>query len=254
MIPFEEMDDRLRALGIKRAWLATKTPYTADYIRTVLAPNSTRRTERVQEILSDAIEREETQRASCTTLPDRFSLEVSPEVFENYSQIALGEKMTLKEWSIKTLNEAADAAMLATSEESNIIDGPFHIDLIGGVAAGAPIALDHHAQSIPVTKEFPPDHYALRVFGESMEPKIPDGSVIVVKRLPDGTAPKKKSIVVYSDGEGSTLKQLAYRDAESDEEGNSMGRVPVLKSLNKAFANATTMECGRIEAVYVETL
>lgn len=66
MIPFEELDSRLLKLGKDRSWLAEVTPYSADYIRTVLAPNSTRRTDRVLRILSEAIEKEETAQGSPT--------------------------------------------------------------------------------------------------------------------------------------------------------------------------------------------
>ena len=38
------------------------------------------------------------------------------------------------------------------------------------------------------------------------------------------------------------------------EDADNMGNVPVLRSLNKAFKDATTMEGGKIEAVFVETL
>lgn len=132
--------------------------------------------------------------------------------------------------------------------------GEFWLDLYGGIAAGQPI--DFIAQEpIPVAKEYPEDHYAYRVFGQSMEPKIKDGSVIVVKQW--GTAkgfPKKGTIVVYSDGSGITLKEFGYRKAGPDEEADTFGNVPVLRSLNKAFPDVQTMEGGRIEAIFVESL
>lgn len=59
MIPFEEMDRRLEAIGKDRSWLAEETKRSPDHIRTLLAPNSTRRSEKVQALLSDAIVREE---------------------------------------------------------------------------------------------------------------------------------------------------------------------------------------------------
>ena len=80
MIPFEEIDARLEALGKDRVWLGENTPYSSDYLRTVLAPNSTRRTERVQKIISDAIEREESDRASAEQqIPGVFDVLVTPE-------------------------------------------------------------------------------------------------------------------------------------------------------------------------------
>lgn len=130
----------------------------------------------------------------------------------------------------------------------------FWIDLRGGVAAGSQISSQVIEEPIPAGKEYPDDHYALRVFGQSMEPQIPDGSTIVVKSWPSDRTPKKGVIVVYSDGSGSTLKVFGYRKAKSGEESDSMGNIPVLRSLNPAFQDVQTMDGGKIDAVYVETI
>lgn len=65
MIPFDEMDDRLRALGVDRAWLASKSGRSPHSIRAALAPNATpkNRSELLQRALSAAIEREEADQA-----------------------------------------------------------------------------------------------------------------------------------------------------------------------------------------------
>jgi len=132
------------------------------------------------------------------------------------------------------------------------------IDLRGGVAAGAPISAHVVIEPIPAGKEWPDDHYALKVFGASMEPKIPDGSTIVVKAWPPSKgAPRKGSIVVYSDSSGSTLKVLSYRKAKAADDPeavNAMGDVAVLKSLNPAFPDVQTLEGGKIDAVFVVVL
>lgn len=73
MIPFEQIDDRLAALGKTRAWLATISPYTSNSIRAALAPNSTKRSERLHKVLSDAIEAEEARQAKSPQIPPGFS-------------------------------------------------------------------------------------------------------------------------------------------------------------------------------------
>lgn len=84
---------------------------------------------------------------------------------------------------------------------------------------------------------------------------LPDGSTIVVKVFhPDMGTPKKGTIVVYSDGSGSTLKEFGYRKAMAGEEADKFGNVPVLRSINKAFPDVQTMEGGRIDAVLVEVI
>ncbi|RYD38433.1 MAG: S24 family peptidase [Verrucomicrobiaceae bacterium] len=129
------------------------------------------------------------------------------------------------------------------------------IDLRGGVAAGAPISSHIVEEPVRVKRTFPDDHYALRVFGQSMEPKIPDGALIIVKHWPrEKGTPRKGTIVVYSDGTGSTLKEFGYRKAKPSEltEADAMGNIPVLRSLNKAYPEVQTLEDGKIDAILVE--
>ncbi|RYD62374.1 MAG: hypothetical protein EOP83_14800 [Verrucomicrobiaceae bacterium] len=129
------------------------------------------------------------------------------------------------------------------------------IDMLGGLAAGTPITGHVMQEPIEVEKNYDSDHYALRVFGSSMEPKIKDGATIIVRRWStEKGVPKKGTLVVWSDGTGSSLKEFGYRKAKADEEGDSMGNVPVLRSLNKAFPEVQVLEGGRIDAVFVEVL
>jgi SOS-response transcriptional repressor LexA len=142
---------------------------------------------------------------------------------------------------------ASDAATSATTH---------WLDLLGGIAAGAPIAADLTPQPVQVPRAYPDDHYALKVFGRSMEPRIPDGATIIVQRFQGKGFPKKGTLVVYNDGHGATLKELAYRKAKPGEEdqGNTFHQIPVLKSLNPAFKDVQTMEGGRIDGVLVEVV
>lgn len=129
------------------------------------------------------------------------------------------------------------------------------LDLRGGVAAGAPISSHIVEEPVRVKRTYPDDHYALRVFGQSMEPKIPDGSLIIVKHWPlEKGTPRKGTIVVYSDGTGSTLKEFGYRKAKPSEltEADAMGNIPVLRSLNKAYPEIQTLEDGKIDAILIE--
>ena len=115
MIPFEEIDSRLEKLKKDRVWLAENTPYSADYIRTVLAPKSTRRTPRVQQVLSDAIEREEASRkdpqqfsSSEAARLDYIAIEVDSKRMDSYQEAAKTAVKTLKEWTISELDRAAE--------------------------------------------------------------------------------------------------------------------------------------------------
>ena len=65
MIPFEEIDKRLDALGKDRKWLAEASGRKPDSIRVALATNADQknRTSLLQKALSDAIEREDLAQA-----------------------------------------------------------------------------------------------------------------------------------------------------------------------------------------------
>lgn len=189
-----------------------------------------------------------------------------PKLIESAQAAADKEGKTLSDYVLKAISDQLERERSIERDSSNtlpisrprIAASPelkvFWLDLCGGVAAGSQIATDAPNEPIPVSRPYDDDCYALRVFGQSMEPTIPDGSVIVVHRMPDGTSPKKESIVVYSDAYGLSLKKLAYRKAKADEEANTFGKVAVLKSINPDFPEIHTMDGGRIEAVFVEIL
>ncbi len=65
MVRFEEMTPRLKALGLKPAWLAKESGRALQSIYCALAPNAAARyrSEFLQRALSEAIEREESARA-----------------------------------------------------------------------------------------------------------------------------------------------------------------------------------------------
>jgi hypothetical protein len=131
MIHFDQMKVRLKGIGKDRTWLAENTPYSADYIRTVLAPNSTRRTDRIQEILSNAIEREE-QRKHLATLDgaqelcDRITIECTPEERREWDQAARGQERALDDWIVGTLNTAAEFWQ-STQQQLKVAEDP-HTD------------------------------------------------------------------------------------------------------------------------------
>ncbi|WP_052573899.1 S24 family peptidase [Haloferula sp. BvORR071] len=201
-----------------------------------------------------------------------FSVEVDLTTFRTYNRAALSKGLTIEDWIIRTCDdEVARMEMDAGPRTSGIIpiraaaapltdhaataaDSAHWLDLLGGIAAGAPIAADLTPQPIRVPRAYPDGHYALKVCGRSMEPKIPDGATIIVAPFQGKGFPKKGSLVIYNDGHGATLKELAYRKAKPGEEGNSFDQVPILKSLNPAFKDVQTMEGGRIDGVMVEVV
>jgi hypothetical protein len=87
MIPFEEIDAALKALGKDRAWLAIESGRKPDSIRVALATNADpkNRSELLQKALSDAIEREREKRADA----QRIQFEAPPEIPAGHTAIYL---------------------------------------------------------------------------------------------------------------------------------------------------------------------
>lgn len=205
-----------------------------------------------------------------------FSIQVDLQTFRTYNRAAVAQRLTLEEWVIKTCDEEvvrlagagageerkilpmivaeAPAASASANYGTRRTSGGHWIDLVGGVAAGAPISTHIVEAPVEVEKEYPEGCYALRVFGDSMARKIPDGSVVVVRPWDRARTPKKGTIVVYSDASGSTLKEFGYRKAKAGEDADAMGNVPALRSLNPLYKEVQTMEGGRIDAVLVDVV
>lgn len=115
MIPFDEIDNRLKELGKDRAWLADETSRSPDSLRAALAPKAKpkNRSSLLQKALTDAIVREE-ERQAAPPIPvapvpalDRVTVECTEEERRAWQQAALDEELTLDPWIIDTLNKAA---------------------------------------------------------------------------------------------------------------------------------------------------
>lgn len=117
MIPFDQIDKRLEALGKDRSWLSQESGRKPDSIRVALAPNAppAKRSTLLQKALSDAIEREEDARnetPAASILPlDRITLEVDSTRMGNYLEAAKDARQTIKEWTIHELDRAAQEWM-----------------------------------------------------------------------------------------------------------------------------------------------
>jgi SOS-response transcriptional repressor LexA len=219
-------------------------------------------------LMEDDRQADEDRRKRQDPQPQIFSVEVDLASFRDYSRAALEANLTLEEWVIHTCDAEvgrlardkvialppAAAATRLLEETLPTLSGGFWIDLHGGIAAGSRISSDIQPEPVRVSRDYPADHYALKVFGRSMEPKIRDGSLIIVKHWHGQGFPRKGTIVAYSDGQGATLKEFGYRKAQPGEEADTFGNIPVLRSLNKEFPDVQTLEGGRIDAVLVETV
>ena len=126
MIPFDEIDSRLKRIGKDRAWLAEVTGRSAGSIRAALAPNALpkHRSGLLQKALSDAIESEEGEKGDPDETHERLILKVSEEQFEAYNRASLSEGKTIKEWIMAVLEEAAQGEnTFGAAKESKLSPG-----------------------------------------------------------------------------------------------------------------------------------
>lgn len=112
--------------------------------------------------------------------------------------------------SLETLNDIA--AALGTTAEKIISDGaekPFKVPVFGSVSAGNPlVAMEDIVEWEELPKEWENQgvFYGLRVKGASMEPRISDGDVVIVKQQPD--VDNGELAIVLINGNEATFKKV----------------------------------------------
>lgn len=102
--------------------------------------------------------------------------------------------------------------------QDNFFDGPprstggVWIPVLGKIAAGIPIeAIEDIEDYEEITKEMAShgEHFALRVKGDSMEPKISNGDVVIVCKQEDCETGDVAAVIV--NGESATVKRIKKR-------------------------------------------
>lgn len=181
-------------------------------------------------------------------------------------QFSKSEWETIKEY--QKLHPGKSVAQLAEEFVLNLADSlqknfsftPQVIDLfsesldyttqvVGNTAAGKPSSGETVPQDIRIYRPLEWGEFVLRVNGKSMEPEIPDESLVIIKKYEDYLFPALGSLVVYNEGNDYTLKKLAKR------KNPGTGKMEyVLKSINPAYKDVEPIAEGKISGIYVETL
>lgn len=130
---------------------------------------------------------------------------------------------------------------------ASFLDQP--VPVIGNIAAGALTPGDNIPYHIKTERPVGKWEYVLQVEGKSMEPVIPDGSLVVMRKHTIPPIPKVGTIVEYNDERGVTLKKLGRK--KNPETGKMEY---VLHPLNPDFGDIEPMDGGKISGIYVETL
>lgn len=87
------------------------------------------------------------------------------------------------------------------------------IPVLGTVAAGIPISavediLDY--EEVPQSWESQGEFFALKIKGDSMEPRMESGDVVIVKQQPDANS--GDTVIVLVNGDDATCKKLQKTD------------------------------------------
>ena len=109
-----------------------------------------------------------------------------------------------------TLQRIADAAGVPLSYITGERNGAIKIPVLGYVAAGLPIeavreVLDYEDISPDMLRDGS-EYFALKIKGSSMEPKISDGDVVIVRVQPD--VDSGQVAIVCVNGEEATCKKI----------------------------------------------
>lgn len=124
---------------------------------------------------------------------------------------------------MNTLQKIADIFNVSTSylvgeKENKHLRGAVKIAVMGNVAAGTPItAIQEYIdigdsdtwEEIPEALASTGDFFALRINGDSMEPKMSRGDIVIVRQQPDVNS-GEIGIVMVGDGE-ATCKKIKKR-------------------------------------------
>ena len=89
----------------------------------------------------------------------------------------------------------------------------FKIPVLGNVAAGIPISavediLDY--EEVPASWQSQGEFFALRIKGDSMQPKIDDGAVVIVRQQSDANS--GDTVIALVNGDDATCKKLEKTD------------------------------------------
>lgn len=108
--------------------------------------------------------------------------------------------------------ERSDLLNTSTSEEKKTTSA-LKIPVLGNVAAGIPISavediLDY--EEVPSSWQSQGEFFALRIKGDSMQPKIDNGDVVIVRQQSDANS--GDTVIALVNGDDATCKRLEKTD------------------------------------------
>ena len=106
-----------------------------------------------------------------------------------------------------------EAYLMGWEEKSEQTTQGLQIPVLGTVAAGIPISavediLDY--EEVPQSWESQGEFFGLRIKGDSMQPKIDDGDVVIVRQQSDANS--GDTVIALVNGDDATCKKLQKTD------------------------------------------
>ena len=257
----EDIKKWLKDSGKSREWLAEQCGVgkrVLDYWLSAARPVPSKALLIIQRLMTEKIspippqveidftdEEWEVIRAAMTATQQTF-MEFINSAFRNalkdFADIALQNAAKEKEATRKKFTPVETFPAVAASLD-------YTTQVAGNTAAGKPSSGETVPQDIRIYRPLEWGEFVLRVNGKSMEPEIPDESLVIIKKYEDYLFPALGSLVVYNEGNDYTLKKLAKR--KNPETGKMEY---VLKSINPAYKDVEPIAEGKISGIYVETL
>jgi phage repressor protein C with HTH and peptisase S24 domain len=244
MIPFEEIDSRLKQIGKDRKWLAQATRRSEAAINSALAPGSSpvKKSKSIQGLMTDAIEREEATMNERPVQLSHLTLRISTEELNEWAKAYKASDLdTLEDWTLQAIREyirGAAEEVLKDQQRGVITTFPAKPHL--QAAAGSPLGADVEEW------DGKDDTVIVKISGLSMEPLLHDGEVVTMrhKRVARSQYMKKGLIYLVSYDGGYVVKEYNTRAATQEEidanyaylsKESGKPKVKILRSLNPDF-------------------
>ncbi len=248
MLNAKDIKDWLKTIGKNREWLAEKTlvsKRTVDNWITTNRPIPPAKLALIEKLMSGEEEIE-------FELPPDFEKQLramADEMHKNLEDMVSHILQITARAHQKRKAEAPSQQFTPVEPlpAASFLDQP--VPVIGNIAAGALTPGDNIPYQIKTDYQLGKGEYVLQVEGKSMEPVIPDGSLVVMRKHTIPPIPKVGTIVEYNDERGVTLKKLGRK--KNPETGKMEY---VLHPLNPDFGDIEPMDGGKISGIYVETL
>lgn len=181
--------------------------------------------------------------------------------FTNWNKVALRSGQTIEDWAFEGLEQLAAEHFAQTSSLHVANEGEAHNAYtlpLTAAAAGLPITTDI-SEEYAVSEKYPEGYFAVKAFGESMHPVIPNGatSLIMGRELWKNPHLKKGQIYTFTINGEQTIKRYNTRPATPNEierelpyiylsSENNKPSVKILESINPDFPEII-IENGDVE-------